>query len=242
MNLGHVGFLAESERDDLARDRRADRRPRLPGRGADDARRRGRGGRPGRAPHLGAQRGQRGEGQPGADARGGARGRRPPGRSSSAATGSSWPPRPARPPTRSPPAARWSGRRSRRCCWCRSARTRCSPGRSWSAPTSVLAVELVPLTRARRAVLWCDGRRSSTCCPGCPGRGAPLGSAGAPRPARPAAVHRPAGGQVRPAGARLARHGAPTTAHHPYELADRLAPGTGRPARCWRRCGSGGSA
>ena len=37
--------------------------------------------------------------------------------------------RPGRPPTRSPPAARWCGRRSRRCCWCRATPTRCSPGR-----------------------------------------------------------------------------------------------------------------
>lgn len=37
--------------------------------------------------------------------------------------------RPAPPRTRSPAAGRWSGRRWRRCCWCRSARTRCSADR-----------------------------------------------------------------------------------------------------------------
>ena len=40
VNLGHVGFLAEAERDDLDGHRRAHRRPRLHGRGADDPRRR----------------------------------------------------------------------------------------------------------------------------------------------------------------------------------------------------------
>lgn len=35
----------------------------------------------------------------------------------------------ARPRTRSPAAGRWSGPRWRRCCWCRSARTRCSAAR-----------------------------------------------------------------------------------------------------------------
>ena len=37
--------------------------------------------------------------------------------------------RPARPRTRSPPAGRSSGRRCRRCWWCRTRRTRCSPAR-----------------------------------------------------------------------------------------------------------------
>ena len=38
-------------------------------------------------------------------------------------------------PTPSAPAARWCGPMSRRCCWCRSPRTRCSRGRWWSRPT-----------------------------------------------------------------------------------------------------------
>ena len=46
-----------------------------------------------------------------------------------AATASSSRRRPARPRTRSPPAGRSCGPRSTRCCSCRSARTRCSPGR-----------------------------------------------------------------------------------------------------------------
>ena len=37
----------------------------------------------------------------------------------------------ARPRTRSPPADPWCGPRWRRCSWCRSARTRCSPRRWW---------------------------------------------------------------------------------------------------------------
>jgi hypothetical protein len=45
------------------------------------------------------------------------------------ATASSARPRRARPRTRSRPAARWCGRRSRRYCSCRSLRTRCSAGR-----------------------------------------------------------------------------------------------------------------
>jgi NAD+ kinase len=49
--------------------------------------------------------------------------------------------RPVRPPTPSPVVARWCGRASRHCSWCRSAHTRCSPGRSWSAP--------IPSSRSR---------------------------------------------------------------------------------------------
>ena len=47
VNLGHVGFLAEAEREDLHGDRRAHRQPGLHGRGADDPRRRCRPGRRG---------------------------------------------------------------------------------------------------------------------------------------------------------------------------------------------------
>ena len=87
------------------------------------------------APRLGAERGVGREGQPASGcSRSSSRStaaRCPAG----AATGSSAPRRPARRRTRSRPAARWSGPRSRRCCWCRSARTRCSPGRWWSRRT-----------------------------------------------------------------------------------------------------------
>ena len=56
------------------------------------------------------------------------------GRPLSGGTATAWsaPPPPGPPRTRSRPAARSSGRRWRRCCWCRSARTRCSPARWWS--------------------------------------------------------------------------------------------------------------
>src|SRR6266851_1955380 len=48
-----------------------------------------------------------------------------------------WCARPRQAPrrTRSQRAARWSGPRSRRCCWCPSARMPCSPGPWWSRPT-----------------------------------------------------------------------------------------------------------
>jgi NAD+ kinase len=76
----------------------------------------------------------------------------------SAATACSARPRPAPPHTPSPPAARWSGRRSRRCCWCRATRTRCSPGRWWSPPNSQVAIEVDPT--GPTALLDCDGRRT----------------------------------------------------------------------------------
>ena len=93
------------------------------------------------------------------------------------------------------------------------------------SPRSVLAVEVIDVSGAdpRRAdgqdetaaaVLWCDGRRRVDLPPRRAGRGAPRCPAGAAGPAEPAAgrgtgrrraVHRPAGRQVRPAGGRLAR-------------------------------------
>ncbi len=77
VNLGHVGFLAEAESDDLETHDRRDRAPPLHRRGAAHDRRRGLPGRRAGHHHLGAQRGQRREGRPGADARGGRRDRRP---------------------------------------------------------------------------------------------------------------------------------------------------------------------
>ena len=58
-----------------------------------------------------------------------------------------------RPRTPSPPAGRSSGPRWRRCCWCRSAPTRCSPGRWWSRPRSRLALEIQPQTAGGGAVV-----------------------------------------------------------------------------------------
>ena len=111
--------------------------------------------------------------------------------------------RPARPRTRSRPVARSSGRRSRRCCSCRSARTRCSAGRCVTAPTSTIRVTVDPYGPG--AVVCCDGRRVFDVAPGCERDRAPGRAAGARGAAAPAAVHRPAGGEVRAAGRRLAQ-------------------------------------
>ncbi len=72
------------------------------------------------------------------------------------------------------------------------------------APSSVLAIEVIARTGGA-GVLWCDGRRTVDLPPGARievrrGR-APV----APRATAPGAVHRPAGRQVRPARVRLAR-------------------------------------
>ena len=167
VNLGHVGFLAEAEVRATSRPWSTRIvRPRVRRRGADDARGR-RAPRRRRAGHhdLGAQRGERREGVPGADARGGGRGRRPAAVALGLRRRRVSRRRPARRRTRSPPAGRWSGRRSRRCCSCRSARTRCSPGRSWSSPTS--HGRRRGAARAPTAgVLWCDGRRTVELPPG----------------------------------------------------------------------------
>jgi len=66
------------------------------------------------------------------------------------------------------------------------------------APTSVLAVEVIARTDGS-GVLWCDGRRTVELPPG-PHRGAPRSHAGPAGAAARGAVHRPAGGEVRPAG------------------------------------------
>ena len=74
------------------------------------------------------------------------------------------------------------------------------------APDSLLAVEVIARTDGA-GVLWCDGRRAVDLPPGARievRRGRPAGAAG---PAAPGAVHRPAGRQVRPARRGLARLG-----------------------------------
>ena len=93
------------------------------------------------------------------------------------------------------------------------------------SPWSVLAVEVIGVSgwesrrrvagqdEAAAGVLWCDGRRSVDLPRGSSGRGPPRCPAGAAGPAQPrrpragrrGAVHRPAGRQVRPPGDRLAR-------------------------------------
>ena len=88
----------------------------------------------------------------------------------------------------------------------RSARTRCSPGRWSSRRTSTVAVEVLPATPRRRAVVRRPPPRRAAA--GCARRGPPRRRPGPPRPPARRAVHRPAGGQVRPAGRRLARHAA----------------------------------
>ena len=78
VNLGHVGFLAEAEPDGLADtvDRLVAREYAVEERMTIDVTVRSNGSE--LALHLGAQRGHRGEGGPGADDRGDHRGRRPP--------------------------------------------------------------------------------------------------------------------------------------------------------------------
>ena len=135
VNLGHVGFLAEAESDDVeyvieaivratwtAEDRLTLDVEGLPRRRAGD-------------PHVRPQRGQRGEGGPRADARGHRRDRQPAAVPVGLRRGGDG------------DADRLHGlqlqrRRaggvagaSRRCWWCRSARTRCSRDPWWSRPT-----------------------------------------------------------------------------------------------------------
>ncbi len=101
--------------DDLDKAVRRRGRRHVHRRGADDPRRLGRADGEVIAEPLGAQRGQRREGRPGADA-GGASSRSTAARCrATAATAWSAPRRPARRRTPSPRAARWCGRRSRRC-------------------------------------------------------------------------------------------------------------------------------
>ena len=134
VNLGHVGFLAEAEREDIdatvehivAKTYSVEERMTLEVTAHVD-------GEPG-LHELGAQRGHRREGQPRTHARGGRRDRRPPAHDLGVRRGGRARPRPAPPPTPSRPAGRWSGPTSRRCCSCRSAPTPCSPDPSSSAP------------------------------------------------------------------------------------------------------------
>ena len=98
------------------------------------------------------------------------------------------------------------------------------------APTSVLAVEVLSNTEGS-GVLWCDGRRTVDLPPGARIEVRRGDRPGAPGPAAPGAVHRPAGREVRPAGRGLARR--------------RRAPAHGderRSDRCLRSCGSASSA
>ncbi len=99
-----------------------------------------------------------------------------------AATASSSRRRPARPRTRSPPAARWSGRRSRRCWSSRSARTRSSRARSSSRRPAPSRSRCCPTPHG--GVLWCDGRRSVDLPPG-----ARVEVRRGPRPVRLARLH-----------------------------------------------------
>ena len=88
------------------------------------------------------------------------------------------------------------------------------------APSSTLAVEVLARTEGA-GVLWCDGRRTVDLPPGARIEVRRGGPAGALRAAARGAVHRPAGGEVRAARPGLAR---------------RVRPPRGR--RCLRRSGS----
>ena len=103
---------------------------------------------------LGAQRGHRGEGRARAHARAHRRDRRPPAVDVGLRRGRDGHPDRARRRTRSRPAGPSCGPTSRRCCWCPSAPTRCSPGPLVVGPNSHLALEVVPRhAGGRRAVV-----------------------------------------------------------------------------------------
>ena len=207
VNLGHVGFLAEAESDDVEATIDAIVERTLDARGPDDARRPRLPRRRAGHPHLGAQRGQRREGRPRADDRGRRRDRRPAAVAVGLRRGRAARRRPARRPTTSAPAGP--------IVWPEVEALLVVPISAHAlfarplvvAPDSVLAVEVIARTDgAGRAVVRRPPRRS-TC------RRAP-GSryAAADAPVRLArlhrgAVHRPAGRQVRPAGRGLARRG-----------------------------------
>ena len=101
------------------------------------------------------------------------------------------------------------------------------------APTSVLAVEVLANTEGS-GVLWCDGRRTVDLPPGARIEVRRGDRPGAPGPPARGALHRPARRQVRPARRGLARCRRAASAR-------RRGPGRGR-AGCLRSCGSASSA
>ena len=148
---------------------------------------------------LGAERGQRREGRPRADARARRRDRRPP------AVDVRLRRRRHGHPDRLDRVrvlgrrARSSGPTSRPCCSCPISAHALFARPLVVGPTSRLAVEVLARTEGA-GVLWCDGGRHVDLPPG-----ARIEVRRAQTPVRlarlaPRAVHRPAGGQVRPAG------------------------------------------
>ena len=113
---------------------------------------------------LGAQRGQRREGGPRADARADRRDRRPAAVDAGAATASSWPRRRGRRPTRSRPGGPvvWPDVEAH-APGARSARTRSSPGRSWSARTPGWPSRCWPAHRGHGSHVVRRPPRRSTC-------------------------------------------------------------------------------
>ncbi len=96
------------------------------------------------------------------------------------------------------------------CSWCRSARTRCSPGR-WSSRRAPRSPSRSCPTRPA-AVLWCDGRRALRPAVRRAGGGPARRRAGTAGPAarrgeHRRAVHRPAGRQVRTTRSRAGAEG-----------------------------------
>ena len=230
VNLGHVGFLAEAEPEDLSEavDRVLARR--VLGRGADDGRRHRPDQRRGARDHLGAERGERGEGGQGADARPGHRGGRPAAVAVGLRRRGVRHARPARPPTRSRRAGRWSGPRSRRCCMVPISAHALFAGPMVVSPRSVLAAEVIGagggLSETSGAVLWCDGRRRVDLPPGRPRRGPARHQAGAAGPA----ARRP--GRVEAAAGRPGSGTAGTQVGAPFT--DRLVEKFGLPVTGWR--------
>ena len=180
VNLGRVGFLAEAEPERPRRGVDAGRRPRdyeVEERMTIDVLVRNDG--EVRRPRLGAQRGARGEGAPRS---GCSRScwRSTAGRCrASAATACCAPPRPARPPTRSPPAARWCGRRSRRCCVVPISAHALFARPLVTSPDASVAIEVEPVRPAARAVLRRPAHRGAAAGARVEvGRGARAGAAG----------------------------------------------------------------
>ena len=163
VNLGHVGFLAEAEREDLdatverivSRDYHVEERMALEVRAVED-------GRPVftswalnevtvEKAHASACSSSRSRSTVAPCRPGGA-------------TASSWRRPPGPRPTPSRRVGRWSGPTSRRSSSCRSAPTRCSRAPWWSAP-SPGSSSRCSRTRRLRCV-WCDGRRAVELPPG----------------------------------------------------------------------------